>query len=446
MCRQFDSGPRHRTVFAGLLSARVTTADAARPMRYGSITSGLEAEKQPRTGGVCAAILESDDRPDHRSAGHRGEGILHLVKSDLARDHLIQPQRAVQIPAHDPREELGGDHVAAAARCEGDLLVEETAPREGQRDRRICRWDADDHHSSAVPDHADGLCDRRGKAYYFERVIERPAGSRTSGCDGIAAARVDRVRRAELASPLELLWRDVDSDDPIGAGDTRALHDGQAHSAAADDRDARASADLRRVQCRAHSRHHAAGDQTRLVERNRARHRDGLSRMNDRAGSEGTGREDAGEMLAIARTADARLGGLLGLAQDRITASADRARATGDAPRDHDPVIRPHGGHRASDLLDDAGAFVTEEDREGHAPAVRDLDVEIGVADTARSQADEDLVVPEIIEGNRLNRDTLAGRVQHRAPIAHYERLRPPFLSNGRLVYRPRPWHGWLGG
>src|SRR5437016_398182 len=148
--------------------------------------------------------------------------------------------------------------------------------------------------------------------------------------------------------------------------------------------------------------------------------------MNDGAGSEGTGREDAGETLAIARTAEASLGDALGLAEDRITASADRARATGDAPRDDDPVIRPHGGHRASDVLDDAGAFVTEEDREGHAPAVRDLDVEIGVADTARSQADEDLVVPEIIEGDRLDSDTLAGRVQHRAPIAHCERLRPP--------------------
>src|SRR5207244_8138577 len=107
-----------------------------------------------------------------------------------------------------------------------------------------------------------------------------------------------------------------------------------------------------------------------------------------------------------------------------------RTLATGDAPRDDDPVIRPHGGHRASDVLDDAGAFVTEEDREGYAPAVRDLDVEIGMADTARGQADEDLVVPEIIEGNRLDSDTLAGRVQHCPPIAHRDRLRSRF-------YRP---------
>src|SRR5207253_9453676 len=113
---------------------------------------------------------------------------------------------ASTIPANGPREELGGDDGARAARCEGDLLVEETAPREGQRDRRICRWDADDHHSSAVPDHADGLCDRRGKAYYFERVIERPAGSRTSGCDGIAASRVERVRRPGLAGRVVRLW------------------------------------------------------------------------------------------------------------------------------------------------------------------------------------------------------------------------------------------------
>src|SRR5438309_544752 len=160
--------------------------------------------------------------------------------------------------------------------------------------------------------------------------------------------------------------------------------------------------------------------------------------MNDGAGSEGTGREDAGETLAIARTADARLGDHLGLAEDRITASANRARATGDAPRDDDPVIRPHGGHRASNVLDDAGAFVTEEDREGHAPAVRDLDVEIGVADTARSHADEDLVVPEIIEGNRLDSDTLAGRVQHRPPIAHCARgYAPGFVERSFGISSP---------
>src|SRR5437773_9865685 len=74
--------------------------------------------------------LESNHRPNHGPAGHRGEGVFHVVKADLARDHLIQPQRAVQIPAHEPREELGRDHVAAAARRKGDLLVEETAPGE----------------------------------------------------------------------------------------------------------------------------------------------------------------------------------------------------------------------------------------------------------------------------------------------------------------------------
>src|SRR5438445_10659227 len=128
--------------------------------------------------------------------------------------------------------------------------------------------------------------------------------------------------------------------------------------------------------------------------------------MNDRAGSEGTGREDAGEMLAIAGTTDARLGDPLGLAEDRITASADRARATGNAPRDHDPVIRPHGGHRVSDALDDAGAFVTEEDREGHAPAVRALDVEIGGAAIARSPAAEGLVGPVALVAHTLAGDT----------------------------------------
>src|SRR5438046_9642464 len=127
--------------------------------------------------------------------------------------------------------------------------------------------------------------------------------------------------------------------------------------------------------------------------------------MNDGAGSEGTGREDAGEMLAVARTADARLGDPLGLAEDRIAASADRARATGDAPRDHDPVFGPHGGHRASDVLDDAGAFVTEEDREGRAPAVRDLGVGIGCAYPAPRQADEALVAAYTIDGSRHIRD-----------------------------------------
>src|SRR5437660_3954111 len=166
--------------------------------------------------------------------------------------------------------------------------------------------------------------------------------------------------------------------------------------------------------------------------------------MNDRAGSEGAGREDAGEMLAIARAADARLGDPLGLAEDRITALADRARAAGDAPRDDCPVIRPDGGHRSADALDDAGALVAEEDRESHAPAVHVLDVEIGVANTARGQADENLVVPEIIEGDRLDSDTLAGRVQHRAPIPHRKRLRPRFYRT--VVWYIVPARGTPGG
>ena len=149
-------------------------------------------------------------------------------------------------------------------------------------------------------------------------------------------------------------------------------------------------------------------------------------------------------MLAIARTADARLGDALGLAEDRIAASADRARAAGDAPRDDCPVIWPDGGHRSADALDDAGALVAEEDRESHAPAVHVLDVEIGVANTARGQADEDLVVPEIIEGDRLDSDTLAGRVQHRAPIAHRKRLRPRFYRT--VVWYIVPARGTPGG
>src|SRR5207253_9664404 len=125
------------------------------------------------------------------------------------------------------------------------------------------------------------------------------------------------------------------------------------------------------------------------------------------------------EMLAIARAPDARLGDPLGLAKDWITAPADRARPAGDAPRDDCPVIWPDGGHRSADALDDAGALVAEEDRESHAPAVRDLDVAIGVAATARSQADEDSVAAEITEANRLDSAAPAGLARHPAPTVH---------------------------
>ena len=110
------------------------------------------------------------------------------------------------------------------------------------------------------------LHDRLGPADHLERVVGADAaGELLHLRDRVAGAGVDEVGGAERLGGLALHLHRVDREDPARAGDARALDDGLADAAAADDRDGRARRDLRGVERRAHAGGDAAADERELL-------------------------------------------------------------------------------------------------------------------------------------------------------------------------------------
>ena len=125
--------------------------------------------------------------------------------------------------------------------------------------------------------------------------------------------------------------------------------------------------------------------------------------MHDRAIGERPAAEDGSEQRPVRRAVRATLRAELGRAPPRVAAAARRARAARRPPRDDHAVAGRHRRHLGADLLDDAGALVTEEDREGHPPAVRLDDVNVRVAETARLDAHLHLARPGSVEDDLLD-------------------------------------------
>ena len=102
----------------------------------------------------------------------------------------------------------------------------------------------------------------------------RPAVSaRTAPGTSAAAsgAPPDRVGRAELPRDLQRPGPQIDRDDPLAAGNRRALHDVEPDAAGADHRDARSRRHLAGVGHRADAGDHRAADRRQRVERDVAR-------------------------------------------------------------------------------------------------------------------------------------------------------------------------------
>ena len=124
------------------------------------------------------------------------------------------------------------------------------------------------HRGAAAAGHVVRLHDRLGQADDLERVVgAAAAGERLHLRDRIALGRVDEVGGAELLGGLALHLDRVDRDDARRAGDARALDDGLADAAAADDRDGRARLDLRGVERGADPGGDAAADERELLGR-----------------------------------------------------------------------------------------------------------------------------------------------------------------------------------
>ena len=197
-----------------------------------------------------------------------------------------------------------------------------------------------------------------------------------------------RVGRAELLRNLQRLRPQIDRDDPLAAGNRRALHDVEADAAGADDRDARSLRHLAGVDHRADAGDHRAADRRQRVERHVARHRNRAAFGDDDEIGEAGGAEERRHVLA-ARVQPRRAGRQLvaerhlldAIAQHRATFEARRADAARRRPAEHDVIagLRPCVTDGA-DLAHDAGAFVAEHERRlGRPVAARRM--QIAVAD-----------------------------------------------------------------
>ena len=85
--------------------------------------------------------------------------------------------------------------------------------------------------------------------------------------DRIDRRSIDEMRGAEMARFGFLLGPHIDGDDRQCIAELRALHDAQAHAAAAEHRDAVAGPHLRRVERRTNARHGAAAEEAGLFRR-----------------------------------------------------------------------------------------------------------------------------------------------------------------------------------
>ena len=183
-------------------------------------------------------------------------------------------------------------------------------------------------------------------------------------------------------------------------GQFRALNHAQAHAAAAHDGDARARPDLGGVPCRAHARHHTAGDQTRLVKRHLLGHLNCCLAMHDGMGRKCAAAQHLRTQGVIALAMDALFGAQRRVAVARVAASAGGTLLTGGAVRYHDGIARLQMGHALACLLHIARALVSQHNRERHSAALLVLDGQIGMADAARHHANQHLPRPRSLYGD----------------------------------------------
>ena len=136
-------------------------------------------------------------------------------------------------------------------------------------------------------------------------------------------------------------------------------------------------------------------------------------------------------------------------AVERPAGGALGTRATAPVAHD-DGVARPDPLHAFADPLDDAGALVPEHDREAaRDPRPQLAHAQVGVADPAGRQPDEDLIRARLVELDLLKCGRLAGGVRDRgehsarrvvaAPHVLEQRGRGP-VQRGAISSPPSPY------
>src|SRR5215469_13796175 len=222
----------------------------ARPHSY---TSNVQNPRQ-------IFCLEDDYASEDFAAAHLGESLLDVGDADGLRDELLQRQPALQVQVGQHREVAVGQAVAVPRRLEPAAAAEHVEQR--QLEPHLGGRHADEDHGPGQVPCVERLLVGLNPADRLDHHVGTVAlGQFPDRLDRVGAGRVDRVGRAEFTRPAELAVVDVDADDLPCSGEPGAEDGRAADTAAADDRDRVAAADLAGVQGRAETGHHAAAEQ-----------------------------------------------------------------------------------------------------------------------------------------------------------------------------------------
>ena len=301
------------------------------------------------------------------------------------------------------------------------------------------RRHADQDRLAAPAGKAECRLDRFRASERLEGVVDAAVRQVPYRLDGIGRARVDDVRRAELAREVELRGDHVDGDDRRRARDAGSLDDVQPHPAAPDHCDRVARPDAGRVQHRADAGHHRAAHQRELGERKVAVDRDRGAGGHDRPLGERR-RVVVVDLCAVAVEAARAVlhRGVVPadvLAEVQLPARTLTAVAAIGEPRQEDVIPRLQSVHARSHLLDDAGALVPQHD--GKLGRVDPLgDVEVGVADTARRHPHEHLAGLRRVELELLDDERLAERPQDGGPDVLAHQTPPRTMRRSSVISR----------
>ncbi len=117
-----------------------------------------------------------------------------------------------------------------------------------------------------------------------------------------------------------------------------------------------------------------------------------------------------------------------------IAAAAAWTRSTRRAIGDTDRVTNRQVRHICADLADDSRAFVAQDDRKFHPGTLLHLNRQVGVADTASCDIDNDIIRGNIPNLNIDNFDIFAGFRQNGCFCLNHDHF--SFVQPGG--------HGWL--
>src|SRR4051794_22889720 len=156
------------------------------------------------------SVVEVDDGARDLAPLHGGVAVVHVVEADVATDHLVQQEPAVEVHLDEVRDVLA-ELVRAHHRALQLALGQQIRPAD--LDAHTARDHADDGGGAADVGHAVGLLGRLLQPDGLEAVVDAAARHALHlGHHVVDRLGVHDVGGAELAGDLELLVRHVDHD------------------------------------------------------------------------------------------------------------------------------------------------------------------------------------------------------------------------------------------